>query len=179
MQKKEKRTSLVLVVFGLFLLVLGSMPGKCLADSFALPLDALQGFSFQSDSQHVTPYLFSAKLTPEYRFSDFGAGLILAPRYSDPNWDAGLGLRFTWLFLSFLPDTGLRVVADGTHWVDTPNSTLEIGLVGDLSGLPRLGLWYGFDTQTNNSSIMASIGLDIVSLVKVMNPKVPQPNFGQ
>lgn len=147
-------------------------------DPFALVLDVSQGFSCQAVGNHLTPYLFSAKLSPEFKFGDFGLGALLNTRYSNPQWDFGTGFRLEYLFLKIAPDTGLRLVVDGTPWLTVSNFTWEGGVVGDFSGLARLGVWYGFDTQSSSSSFMASVGVNIISIIKVLHPKVPEPDFG-
>jgi hypothetical protein len=170
--------------YGLFLLGVG-LPAISHADfvpapvdPFALVLDLGQGFSLRSNNAPVTPYLFDVKLTPEYKFSDFSLGAILATRYADPSWEFGLGLRLDYLFWKVVPDTGIRLSADVTPCLNSPNTTLELGLVGDLSGLTRVGVWGGYDTQDQGWSLMASFGLDLASLWRASHPKVPQPDFG-
>jgi hypothetical protein len=184
MIRKKKQCWTTLLGYGLLCLS-AVMPAVSRADfvaapvdPFALTLDLGQGFSLRSNNAPVTPYLFNVKLTPEYKFSDFSLGAILATRYADPSWEAGLGLRLDYLFWKVVPDTGIRLSAEATPWLNSPNTTLELGLVGDLSGLTRVGAWCGYDTRDQGWSLMASFGFDLAALWRAGHPKVPQPVFG-
>jgi predicted acylesterase/phospholipase RssA len=144
-------------------------------DPFALTVDLSQGL--ETNAVTSTPYRFSGKLTPEARFEDFGLGLVGQARYDTPEWDFGLGLREEYLFWKFAPNTGLRLILDETPWLNVPKGLIEGGVVADFSGIARTGLWYGWDTQTNVSSILFSGGIDLQTLGKLLFPDRSEPNF--
>jgi NTE family protein len=144
-------------------------------DPFALTADLSQGLATNAVSN--TPYRFSGKLAPEYRFDDIGFGLVSQARYDNPNWDFGLGLREDLLFWKFAPNTGLRLVLDQTPWLNVPKGLIEGGVVADFSGIARMGLWYNWDTQTNVSSILFSSGIDLQTLGKLFFPPSSEPDF--
>ena len=98
-------------------------------DPFALSADLSQGL--QTNAVTNTPYRFSGKLAPEFRWDDWGLGLVGQFRYDTPNWDFGLGLREEYLFWKFAPNTGLRLVLDQTPWLNVPKGLIEGGVVAD------------------------------------------------
>jgi predicted acylesterase/phospholipase RssA len=144
-------------------------------DPFALTADLSQGLA--TDAVSNTPYRFSGKLTPEFRFDDVGFGMVGQARYDNPTWDFGLGLREELLFWKFAPNTGLRLILDQTPWLNVPKGLIEGGVVADFSGIARTGLWYGWDTQTNVSSILFSSGIDLQTLGKLLFPGASEPDF--
>jgi NTE family protein len=144
-------------------------------DPFALTADLSQGLA--TDAVSNTPYRFSGKLAPEYRFDDVGFGLVGQARYDNPTWDFGLGLREDLLFWKFAPNTGLRLVLDQTPWLNVSKGLIEGGVMADFSGIARMGLWYGWDTQTNVSSILFSSGIDLQTLGKLIFPSPSEPDF--
>ncbi len=153
---------------------------------FSLNLDVAQGFA--GKTQFITPYRSWLKLTPEFKLgSNWRWGPFAGFRYDNPDWDFGLGLRADYLFWKFATDTGFRLAADAAYWdhfknafnnpIQACNTTAEGGLVFDLSGLGRLGLWCGYDFDLRASTVMISSGVDLASITKIFAPNPQQPDF--
>ncbi|HTA76672.1 MAG TPA: patatin-like phospholipase family protein [bacterium] len=172
-------------IMAVSILVLLFLSGKSLADDNSIVPEAIDPFALTFDlSQGLatsavinTPYRFSGKLAPELRFDDFGLGIVGQFRYDNPFWDFGLGLREEFLFAKLAPNTGLRLILDETPWLNVPKGLVEGGVVADFSGIARTGLWYGWDTQTNVSTIMLSTGIDLQTLGKLIFPPTSEPRF--
>ncbi len=143
-------------------------------DALALNLDIAQGLGFNLNA----PYRFSGKLTPEWETGDWGFGVLGDVRYTNPGWDLGPGVTVDYDFYKFLTNTGFKLSADAVYWPAANNFTVECGVVGEASGIIRIGVLAGHDFLNNDISLMVSAGCDLMTVFN-LTPHPRDANFNQ
>lgn len=138
------------------------------AQQFALPLDIRQGLVFGSDRPR-TPYQFDAVLAPGVDFESLQLNALLAPTYLNPEWDFGVGAGASVFFSKWLRDIGIRLSAQGTYLVSEASVRVALGVGFEVLTLLRLNVWPGYDFEAERVFLTSSIGVDLVSLVRVMS----------
>lgn len=140
----------------------------CAAQRFVLPLDLRQGLVFGAD-QPRTPYQFDATLSPGLEVDSVQLNLAIAPAYTNPEWDLGLGGSMSVLVPKLLSDIGLRISAQALYLCWESALRLSLGLGIEALGLVRIGVWPGYDFGMERAFLGVGVGLDIVSVVRVLS----------
>lgn len=140
---------------------------RCRAQQLAVPIDLQQGLVFRADRPR-TPYLFGARVAPSIDVERVRFGLTLSPLYRNPAWDFGIGASMAWFVPLAARDAGVRFVVQGDYLVRTGAARTSIGVVGELFGLLRIGLWPAFDFDAMRPELCLGLGSDMMSWARVL-----------
>lgn len=138
------------------------------AQSFALPVDAEQGLVFGA-AKPRTPYLFGVRVAPSFDIERARFGLVLGPMYRNTEWDFAVGARMSLLVPVSGKQVGLRFAVQGEYLPVQRAGRVSFGVIGDLLGLLRIGLWPAFDFEAMHAELCLGIGGDIMRWAKVLS----------
>jgi hypothetical protein len=143
------------------------MGSRSAAQELALPIDVEQGLVFHA-AEPRTPYVFAVRVEPALDWGRMRVGAILGPAYRNPSWDFALGGRLSWFALTLSHDLGLRVALQAEYLPVQGSLRASAGLLGELLGLMRIGVWPAYDFEAQRMELGVSIGLDVLSWRRVL-----------
>lgn len=152
----------------LILLWLGCAASSAQAQRFALPVDVEQGLVFGA-AKPRTPYLFGVRAVPSIDIERARFGLVLGPMYRNTDWDFAIGARMSLFVPVSGKQIGLRFAVQGEYLPVQRAGRVSLGVVGDLLGLLRIGLWPAFDFDAMHAELCVGIGGDIMRWAKALS----------
>ncbi|HET8935934.1 MAG TPA: hypothetical protein VFN67_20945 [Polyangiales bacterium] len=138
------------------------------AQSFALPVDVEQGLVFGA-AKPRTPYLFGLRVAPSFDIERARFGVVLGPMYRNTEWDLAIGARMSLSVPVSGKQIGVRFAVQGEYLPVQKAGRVSFGVIGDLLGLLRIGLWPAFDFEAMHAELCLSIGGDIMRWAKVVS----------
>jgi hypothetical protein len=138
------------------------LPGAAHAQSFALPVDLGQGLIFGA-AKPRTPYIFGADIVPSIDVDRARFGVVLAPMYRNPKWDFAVGARMSLFAPLSGKKLGVRFAVQGEYLPVQRAGRVSFGVLAEIFGLLRLGLWPAFDFDAMRPELCVSLGADVVS----------------
>lgn len=133
---------------------------------FALPIDVQQGLEFGA-AHPRTPYLFEVQVAPGLDVGPFRVSALVAPSYVNPKWDLGLGGQLSLLAQLGPKGVGLRLAIGAEYLPGTEEVRVVAGLVGEVFGLLRIGVWPGYAIDAKHAILSASIGFDVMRWIRL------------
>jgi hypothetical protein len=141
---------------------------RACALGFALPIDVQQGLEFGA-AHPRTPYLFEVQIAPGLEIGPFRASALVAPSYVNPRWDLGLGGQLSILAQLGPKGVGLRLAIGAEYLPRSEEVRIAAGLVGEVFGLLRIGVWPEYALDAKHAILTASVGFDIARWVRLLN----------
>ena len=148
-------------------LALVCAPSLAHAQRFALPVDVEQGLVFGA-AQPRTPYLLGVRVVPSLDIERARFGLVLGPMYRNPAWDFALGANMAFFVPTSGRESGVRFVLQGEYLPRTQAGRISFGVLAELLGLLRIGVWPGYDFDAMRPELCLSVGADVMSWAKVL-----------
>jgi hypothetical protein len=143
-------------------------PSGVHAQRFALPVDVEQGLVFGA-AEPRTPYLVGLRIAPSIDVERARFGLVVGPMYRNPDWDFAVGARMSLFVPLSGRQIGVRFAVQGEYLAQQRAGRVSVGVVGDLLGFLRIGLWPAFDFQAMRAELCVGIGGDIMRWAKVLS----------
>jgi hypothetical protein len=138
------------------------------AQSFALPIDVQQGLVIGA-ARPRTPYTFAIGASPAVDFGPLRAAAVIAPSYLNPRWDLALGGELSLFAPVGSKGVGLRLAVGGSYAFWQQRVRIGTGLIGEVFGLLRVGVWPGYDFDERRPVLTTSIGFDVGSWLRLLN----------
>jgi hypothetical protein len=151
----------------LLLALVSATPLIAQAQSFALPVDVEQGLVIGA-AEPRTPYVFGLRVVPSLDIERARFGLVLGPMYRNPAWDFAIGANMALFVPTSGRETGVRFVLQGEYLPRQQAGRLSFGILAELLGLLRIGVWPGFDFDAMRPELCVSVGADVMSWAKVL-----------
>jgi len=130
---------------------------------FVLPLELAQGPRFDGADDGFA-WLGSASLLPGIAFGDAELSALAAGAFLGDSGEALFGARVSYVFLPIAEHTiSIRLGLQGAYGVVAAAPDGAVGLLGDLAGILRLGLWAGRDFGTEHFYVLVSVGTDFMT----------------
>jgi hypothetical protein len=162
----RERALCSLAGFGIIaLLMVAASPVRALG--FALPIDVQQGLELGA-AHPRTPYLFEVQVAPGLDVGPFRVSALVAPSYVNPKWDLGLGGQLSLLAQIGPKGVGLRLAIGGEYLPRTEELRVGAGLVGEVFGLLRIGVWPGYAIDAKHALLTASVGFDVARWIRLV-----------
>jgi hypothetical protein len=146
------------------LLTVAASPACALG--FALPVDVQQGLEFGA-AHPRTPYLFEVQVAPGIDVGPFRVSAEVAPSYVNPKWDLGLGAQLSLLAQLGPKGVGLRLAIGAEYLPRSEEVRVGAGLIGEVFGLLRIGVWPGYAIDAKHALLTASVGFDVMRWIRL------------